>query len=64
MRARVYDILGVAFILGSGYFFFRTVEFLAHADYVAGFLSLVIAFLVVRAGVDISRLATTREREE
>lgn len=65
MRATLYDMLGVAFILGSGYFFYRTVEFLARADYVAGLMGLIVAFLVVRAGVDISRLAIAgRSREE
>lgn len=57
MRGGLYEILGLGFILGSGYFFYRTVEFLAGADYVAGLMGLVVAFLVVRAGVDISRLA-------
>lgn len=60
MRTHIYDMLGVGLILGSGYFFYRTVEFLAEADYVAGLLSLVVAFLVVRAGVDASRLAVAK----
>lgn len=64
MQARVYDLLGVGFLLGSGYFFYRTVEFLAASDYVAGFMALVVAFLVVRAGVDISRLAVATEKEK
>jgi hypothetical protein len=64
MRPQMYEILGVTFFLGSGFFFYRTVEFLAQADYVAGFMALVVAFLVVRAGVDISRLAVALEREQ
>ena len=64
MLARVYEILGFVFLVGSGYFFYRTIDFLARADYVAGFLALVVAFLVVRAGVDISRLALAADREE
>ena len=64
MQARVYDLLGVGFLLGSGYFFYRTVEFLAGSDYVAGFMALVVAFLVVRAGVDISRLAVATQKEK
>ncbi len=63
MRSAVYDAIGVGFLLGSGYFFYRTVEFLAEADYVAGLLSLVVAFLVVRAGVDMSRLAVAQQEE-
>lgn len=64
MQAKVYDILGIGFIIGSGYFFYRTIEFLAQSDYVAGFMALMVAFLVVRAGVDISRLALAADREE
>lgn len=64
MRALIYDVLGVGFIVGSAYFFYRAVEFLARADYVAGLMTLVVAFLVVRAGVDISRLAVAAIGEE
>lgn len=63
LRARIYDVLGVGFIVGSGYFFYRTVEFLARADYVAGLLTLIVAFLVVRAGVDVARLAVAADEE-
>lgn len=63
MRSGIYDAIGVGFLLGSGYFFYRTVEFLAQADYVAGLISLVVAFLVVRAGVDMSRLAVAQQEE-
>lgn len=63
LKARIYDVIGVGFIFGSAYFFYRTVEFLARADYVAGLLTLVAAFIVVRAGVDISRLAVATEEE-
>ena len=61
MRSRLYDVMGIGFLLGSGYFFYRTVEFLARADYVAGLMTLVVALLVVRAGVDISRLAVAAD---
>jgi hypothetical protein len=64
MRARVYEILGVGFLLGSAYFFFRTVEFLAQSDYVAGLMALIVGFLVIRAGVDISRLAVAETNGE
>ncbi len=57
LRATLYDVLGVGFVVGSAYFFYRAVEFLARADYVAGLLTMVVALLVVRAGVDICRLA-------
>lgn len=63
MQANLYDLLGLLFILGSAFFFYRTIEFLAQADYVAGFMALIAAFLVVRAGVDISRLALVSRRD-
>ncbi len=64
MRAMLYEVVGLGFLVGSGYFFFRATEFLASADYVAGLLGLLIAFLVVRAGVDISRLALASRAQE
>ncbi|TXD38345.1 hypothetical protein FRC98_05475 [Lujinxingia vulgaris] len=64
MRATLYDILGIGFIAGSAYFFVRTVNFLAEADYVAALIALAVAFAVVRAGVDLSRLAVAASRED
>ena len=61
MRATIYDTLGIGFLFGSGYFFYRSLEFLAQSDYVAGILAMVVGILVVRAGVDISRLATAAQ---
>ena len=64
MRAVVYDIVGLGFILGSSYFFYRCVEFLSQKDYVAGIIALVVAFLVVRIGVEVTRLGVLIRREE
>ncbi|RAL22947.1 hypothetical protein DL240_08630 [Lujinxingia litoralis] len=64
MRAKLYDILGLGFLLGSAYFFVRTIEFLAQADYVAAMIALTVGFLVVRAGVDLARLALAASRED
>lgn len=63
MRATIYEILGLAFLLGSAAFFWRTVEFLAQKDYVAGIIALVVGFIVSRAGVEISKLALVIRRE-
>lgn len=62
MLAQIYEVLGFGFLIGSAYFFYRAVDFLARPDYVAGLMAMLIGFLVVRAGVDISRLAMARER--
>lgn len=63
MRSGLYDAVGIGFLLGSGYFFYRTIGFLMEADYVAALLSLAVAFLVVRTGVDLSRLAMAQREE-
>jgi hypothetical protein len=64
LRATVYEILGLGFLLGSAAFFWRTIEFLAQRDYVAGVVALIVGFLVSRAGVEISKLALVIRREE
>jgi hypothetical protein len=64
MRATIYEILGLGFLLGSAAFFWRTVEFLAQRDYAAGVIALVVGFLVSRAGVEISKLALVIRRED
>jgi hypothetical protein len=40
------------------------VEFLAQKDYVAGVVTLGVGFLVVRVGVELSRLSFHARREE
>lgn len=64
MRAIVYDIVGIALMLGSLLFLYRCVEFLAQKDYVAGALTLVAGVVVVRAGVEMGRLSFAERREE
>lgn len=65
MRSLTYDIIGIGLILGSLWFLYRAVEFLAQKDYVAGLLAFGIGFVVVRAGVEVGRLAMVdRERED
>ncbi len=65
MRAISYEILALALLAGSGFFFFRAVEFLAGKDYVSGILTIVVGLAVIRTGVELSKLAilTRRERE-
>jgi hypothetical protein len=64
MRATVYEVLGLLFLLGSVFFFWRTVEFLAQKDYVAGVIALVVGFLVSRAGVEVSKIALVIRRDD
>lgn len=63
MRATLYDTIGLGLLLGSTYFFYRTIEFLAQKDYVAGALALVVGFLVIRVGVEVSKLAILIRRD-
>ena len=64
IRSVVYDVMGVGLLLGSIYFFYKTMEFLALKDYVAGALAMVVGFLVIRVGVEISKMAIVIQREE
>ena len=57
MRGRVYDIIGLGFVVGSAFFFYQCVSFLPRADYVAALIALAAAFIVVRVGVEMTRLS-------
>ncbi len=57
MRPIIYDAVGIALMLGSLLFLYRSVEFLAQKDYVAGTLALVAGVVVVRVGVELGRLS-------
>lgn len=63
MRSTVYDALSIGLLLGSTFFFYQVVSFLAQKDYLAGLLVMVIGFVLVRVGVEISRLAILIRRE-
>ena len=63
MNARIYDIVGLGFVVGSAFFFYHCVAFLAQADYVAALIALAAAFVVVRVGVEMTRLSIAMSRE-
>lgn len=63
MRGVVYNVIGLGFMIASGYFFYRCVEFLAQKDYVAGLVALIAGFVVIRAGTEISKLGIYLGRE-
>lgn len=63
MRSLIYEILGLALLVGSGYFFYRCIAFLAAKDYLSGLAVLVIGFVVIRTGVELSKLAVLTRRE-
>lgn len=64
MRATIYDTVGIGLLLGSTFFFYRTITFLAQKDYVAGLIALVIGFLMIRVGVELSKLSILIRRED
>ena len=63
LRATLYDALGLLLICGSALFFYKTMEFLAQKDYVAGVLAMIIGFVVIRVGVEVSKLALVVRRD-
>ena len=64
MRSTLYEILSIGLLLGSLFFFYRCIEFLAQKDYVAGIIAVGIGFLVIRVGVELGRLSFHARREE
>ncbi|MBN1947702.1 MAG: hypothetical protein JW797_18700 [Bradymonadales bacterium] len=64
MKGVIYEIVSLLLVFTSLFFFYRSTEFLADRDYLAAILSLVIGFLVVRASVDLARLAVISRRED
>ena len=64
MRPLAYDIVSLALVLGSVFFLYRAVEFLAQKDYVAGVLTIAAGFLLIRGGAEIGRLAIVARRED
>ncbi|MFU8806650.1 MAG: hypothetical protein ACNA8W_22770 [Bradymonadaceae bacterium] len=64
MRGWIFDVIGLGFVLGSAYFFYKCVEFLGRADYVSAVITLVAAFIIVRIGVEITRQGIAIGRED
>lgn len=56
--------LGALVALASLYFFYRGTGFLAAQDYVAALLTIFVGFALVKAGVELVRLAFRRPEEE
>ena len=63
MRSTVYESLGLGMLLGSGYFFYRCIGFLAAENYLAGLVGLAIGVVVIRTGVELSKLAILVRRD-
>jgi len=64
MRAKFYDLSSLMMMGVAIYFFFRSVSFLTDNNYVSGVMTMLIGFMIIRASVDLSRVAIASEREE
>jgi hypothetical protein len=58
---RVYEILGLLLVATSTVFFYYSVEFFAGRDYIAGVLEIFVGFALIRAGLDLTKLALLRK---
>jgi len=57
IRRHFFEILSVALIGGSLFFFKETLDYLARRDYVAALLVMVIGVAVISVGKEMARLA-------
>ena len=64
MKGFFYELLSLAMVLGSLFFFFQSTRFLTEKDYLAATLTLFIGFTVVKGGVELARLAVIARKEE
>ena len=55
MRRILFEVLSVALIIASLFFFYWGLQFLAKPDYVAGVLASVIGIVVIRAATQLVR---------
>lgn len=61
MRRTVYEIFGILMVLTSIVFFLYSVRFLTERDYIAGVLQIFVGFALIRAGLELSKLALLGE---
>ena len=61
MRRTLLEILGVLLVLSSIAFFFVSVRFLTDRDYIAAILQIFVGFALVRAGLELTKIAMLSE---
>lgn len=64
LRSTIYEGAALLLMVGSAACFYQMMSFLAAEDYVAGILALAAGFVVIRAGVELGKLAIVVRREE
>lgn len=57
MRRYFFEILALALIGGSMFFFKESIDYLAHRDYIAALVVMVIGISVITVGKEMARLA-------
>jgi|GEM_PF-3167656 len=63
MRALIYEIFGLLFVASTMVFFYQCIVFLAEKDYVAGFAAIGVGFVVLRGGIEMTKMALLLRRE-
>lgn len=57
MRRYLFEVLAIALIGGSLFFFVETLHYLARRDYVAAVLVMIVGISVISVGKEMARLA-------
>ncbi|MBK9031144.1 MAG: hypothetical protein IPL61_07380 [Myxococcales bacterium] len=57
MRRYFFEVLALALIGGSMFFFKESIDYLARRDYVASLIVMLIGFAVITVGKEMARLA-------
>jgi ABC-type transport system involved in cytochrome bd biosynthesis fused ATPase/permease subunit len=57
IRKMFFEVLSVGLILSSLWFFKQTLDDLAHRDYIAALLVMIIGIAVINVGKEMARLA-------
>ncbi len=61
---KTYPIISLILLFLGPYFFFQTLQFLQHLDYVAALLSLLAGWFLLRAAIDLIRTFLVYEMEK
>lgn len=64
MKGIFYELLSLALIAGSLFFFYQCTAFLTEKDYLAATLTMLIGFAVARVAIELARLGVIVRKEE
>jgi hypothetical protein len=59
-RRVLYEVVGIVLVLVSIAFFWTSVSFLSERDYIAAILEIFVGFALVRAGLELTKIALIR----